>query len=185
MKNDLHNKIIREVIDSDLLDSETKIYINPSGRFVIGGPVGDAGLTGRKIIVDTYGGAAKHGGGAFSGKDPTKVDRSAAYASRHIAKNIIETKIANKVEVQLSYAIGKAEPVSIMVNTFGSGKIKDSQIERAIRKVFDLRPSAIISRLRLRNPIYEQTATYGHFGRSDLSLPWENTEFAKDLEKFF
>ena len=185
MKDDLYNKIIKEVIDSDLLDSETKIYINPSGRFVIGGPVGDAGLTGRKIIVDSYGGAAKHGGGAFSGKDPTKVDRSAAYASRHIAKNIIETEIANKVEVQLSYAIGKAEPVSIMVNTFGSGKIKDSQIERAIRKVFDLRPSAIISRLGLRNPIYEQTATYGHFGRSDLSLPWENTEFAKDLEKFF
>jgi len=185
MKNDLYEKIIKEVIDSNLLDSKTNIYINPSGRFVIGGPVGDAGLTGRKIIVDTYGGAAKHGGGAFSGKDPTKVDRSAAYAARHIAKNIIETQIANKAEIQLSYAIGKAEPVSIMVNTFGSGKIKDSQIERAIRKVFDLRPSSIISRLGLRNPIYQQTATYGHFGRSDLSLPWENTEFSKDLEKLF
>ena len=185
MKNDLYEKIIKEVIDSNLLDSKTNIYINPSGRFVIGGPVGDAGLTGRKIIVDTYGGAAKHGGGAFSGKDPTKVDRSAAYAARHIAKNIIETQIANKAEVQLSYAIGKAEPVSIMVNTFGSGKIKDSQIERAIRKVFDLRPSSIISRLGLRNPIYQQTATYGHFGRSDLSLPCENTEFSKDLEKLF
>ena len=185
MKNDLYQKIIKDVIDSNLLDSNTKIYINPSGRFVIGGPVGDAGLTGRKIIVDTYGGAAKHGGGAFSGKDPTKVDRSAAYAARHIAKNIIETKIANKVEVQLSYAIGKAEPVSIMINTFGSGKIKDSQIEKAVKNVFDLRPSAIISSLKLRNPIYEQTATYGHFGRNDLSLPWENTEFANDLEKFF
>ena len=185
MKNDLYQKIIKDVIDSNLLDSNTKIYINPSGRFVIGGPVGDAGLTGRKIIVDTYGGAAKHGGGAFSGKDPTKVDRSAAYAARHIAKNIIETKIANKVEVQLSYAIGKAEPVSIMINTFVSGKIKDSQIEKAVKNVFDLRPSAIISSLKLRNPIYEQTATYGHFGRNDLSLPWENTEFANDLEKFF
>ena len=178
---------IERSIPKNLLGNldEKEIYINPTGNFVIGGPDGDSGLTGRKIIVDTYGGAAPHGGGAFSGKDPTKVDRSAAYASRHIAKNIIETEIANKVEVQLSYAIGKAEPVSIMVNTFGSGKIKDSQIERAIRKVFDLRPSAIISRLGLRNPIYEQTATYGHFGRSDLSLPWENTEFAKDLEKFF
>jgi S-adenosylmethionine synthetase len=185
IEKELYEKIILEEIDNDLLDSNTKIFINPSGRFVIGGPVGDAGLTGRKIIVDTYGGAAKHGGGAFSGKDPSKVDRSAAYAARHIAKNVIETQIASKAEIQLSYAIGKAEPVSIMVNTFNTGKIEDSKIEDAIKKVFDLRPSAIISRLGLRNPIYEQTATYGHFGRSDISLPWESTNFSKDLEKFF
>jgi len=185
MKKDLEEKIIKDVIRNDLLDNNTKIYVNPSGKFELGGPVGDAGLTGRKIIVDTYGGAAKHGGGAFSGKDPTKVDRSAAYAARHIAKNVIETQIASKAEIQLSYAIGVAEPVSVMVNTFGTGKIDDSKIEEAIKKVFDLRPTAIITRLGLRNPIYEQTATYGHFGRSDISLPWEATDFAKDLEKFF
>ncbi len=185
MKKDLEEKIIKDVIRNDLLDNNTKIYVNPSGKFELGGPVGDAGLTGRKIIVDTYGGAAKHGGGAFSGKDPTKVDRSAAYAARHIAKNVIETQIASKAEIQLSYAIGVAEPVSIMVNTFNTGKIDDSKIEEAIKKVFDLRPSGIISRLGLRNPIYEQTATYGHFGRNELSLPWENTELAKDLEKYF
>ncbi len=185
IREDIENKIIKDVIPRDLLDNNTKIYVNPSGNFELGGPVGDAGLTGRKIIVDTYGGAAKHGGGAFSGKDPSKVDRSAAYAARHIAKNVIETQIASKAEIQLSYAIGVAEPVSIMVNTFNTGKIDDSKIEDAIKKVFDLRPSGIISRLGLRNPIYEQTATYGHFGRSDISLPWEATDFAKDLEKFF
>ena len=185
MRDDIENKIIKDVISGDLLDNNTKIYVNPSGKFELGGPVGDAGLTGRKIIVDTYGGAAKHGGGAFSGKDPSKVDRSAAYAARHIAKNVIETQIASKAEIQLSYAIGVAEPVSIMVNTFNTGKIDDSKIEEAIKKVFDLRPSGIISTLGLRNPIYEQTATYGHFGRSDISLPWEATNFAKDLEKYF
>ena len=185
MRDDIENKIIKDVISGDLLDNNTKIYVNPSGKFELGGPVGDAGLTGRKIIVDTYGGAAKHGGGAFSGKDPSKVDRSAAYAARHIAKNVIETQIASKAEIQLSYAIGVAEPVSIMVNTFNTGKIDDSKIEEAIKKVFDLRPSGIISTLGLRNPIYEQTATYGHFGRSDISLPWESTDFAKDLEKYF
>jgi S-adenosylmethionine synthetase len=185
MREDIESKIIKDVISSDLLDNNTKIYVNPSGKFELGGPVGDAGLTGRKIIVDTYGGAAKHGGGAFSGKDPSKVDRSAAYAARHIAKNVIETQIASKAEIQLSYAIGVAEPVSIMVNTFNTGKIEDSKIEEAIKKVFDLRPSGIISSLGLRNPIYEQTATYGHFGRSDISLPWEATDFAKDLEKYF
>ena len=182
IEKDLEEKIIRNVIPSNLLDGDTKTIVNPSGRFVKGGPVGDAGLTGRKIIVDTYGGAAKHGGGAFSGKDPTKVDRSAAYAARHIAKNILETEIASKAEVQLSYAIGKAEPVSIMVNTFGTSKVKDNIIENAVKKVFDLRPSAIISRLGLRNPIYQQTATYGHFGRKDLNLPWEKTNLAKDLD---
>ena len=185
IEKDIKEKIIDGVIIDDLLDKNTKIIINPSGRFVIGGPVGDAGLTGRKIIVDTYGGAAKHGGGAFSGKDPTKVDRSAAYAARHIAKNVIETQIASKAEIQLSYAIGKAEPVSIMVNTFGTGKVEDSIIENAIKKVFDLRPSGIISGLDLRNPIYQQTATYGHFGRNDLSLPWESINHAKELEKLF
>ena len=185
IEKDIKEKIIDGVIKDDLLDKNTKIIINPSGRFVIGGPVGDAGLTGRKIIVDTYGGAAKHGGGAFSGKDPTKVDRSAAYAARHIAKNVIETQIASKAEIQLSYAIGKAEPVSIMVNTFGTGKIEDSKIENAIKKVFDLRPSGIISGLDLRNPIYQQTATYGHFGRNDLSLPWEAINHAKELDKLF
>ena len=185
IEKDIKVKIIDGVIKDDLLDKNTKIIINPSGRFVIGGPVGDAGLTGRKIIVDTYGGAAKHGGGAFSGKDPTKVDRSAAYAARHIAKNVIETQIASKAEIQLSYAIGKAEPVSIMVNTFGTGKVEDSKIENAIKKVFDLRPSGIISGLDLRNPIYQQTATYGHFGRNDLSLPWEAINHAKELDKLF
>jgi len=185
MKIDIYNNVIKKVIPSNLLDENTKVYINPSGRFVIGGPVGDAGLTGRKIIVDTYGGAAKHGGGAFSGKDPTKVDRSAAYAARQIAKNIVETKIASQAEVQLSYAIGKAEPVSIMINTFGTGKISDSLIEKAVGKIFDLRPSAIISRLSLRNPIYKQTSTYGHFGRPDLDLPWENVNYATELESLF
>ena len=185
IEKDIKEKIIDGVIKDDLLDKNTKIIINPSGRFVIGGPVGDAGLTGRKIIVDTYGGAAKHGGGAFSGKDPTKVDRSAAYAARHIAKNVIETQIASKAEIQLSYAIGKAEPDSIMVITFGTGKVEDSKIENAIKKVFDLRPSGIISGLDLRNPIYQQTATYGHFGRNDLSLPWEAINHAKELDKLF
>ena len=185
LRDAVMEEIIKPVLPAHWIDENTKYFINPTGRFVIGGPDGDTGLTGRKIIVDTYGGAAPHGGGAFSGKDPTKVDRSAAYAARHIAKNILETKIASKAEVQLSYAIGKAEPVSIMVNTFGTGKVKDSVIESAVKKVFDLRPSSIISRLELRNPIYQQTATYGHFGRNDLNLPWERTELAKDLEKAF
>ena len=178
---------IKKSIPEKFLDGfdNNEFYVNPTGNFVIGGPDGDCGLTGRKIIVDTYGGAAPHGGGAFSGKDPTKVDRSAAYAARHIAKNILETEIASKAEVQLSYAIGKAEPVSIMVNTFGTSKVKDNIIENAVKKVFDLRPSAIISRLGLRNPIYQQTATYGHFGRKDLNLPWEKTNLAKDLDKAF
>jgi S-adenosylmethionine synthetase len=165
------------------LDDKTKYFVNPTGRFVIGGPQGDAGLTGRKIIVDTYGGAAHHGGGAFSGKDATKVDRSASYAARYIAKNIVAAKIASQVEVQLAYAIGVAQPVSISVNTFGTSQVEDQRLVAAIRKVFDLRPAGIIKMLDLKRPIYKQTAAYGHFGRTDIDLPWEHTDKIDQLKK--
>ncbi|NYA66997.1 methionine adenosyltransferase domain-containing protein, partial [Lactobacillus salivarius] len=163
--------------------SNTKYFINPTGRFVIGGPQGDAGLTGRKIIVDTYGGYAHHGGGAFSGKDATKVDRSASYAARYIAKNIVAAGLASQVEVQISYAIGVAQPVSVSVNTFGSGKVSNQKLVDAIRKVFDLRPAGIIKMLDLRRPIYKKTAAYGHFGRTDIDLPWEKTDKINELKK--
>ncbi|BCJ87841.1 methionine adenosyltransferase [Effusibacillus dendaii] len=180
---DLHEHVIRPVVPADLLDNQTKYFINPTGRFVIGGPQGDAGLTGRKIIVDTYGGYARHGGGAFSGKDPTKVDRSAAYAARYVAKNIVAAGLADKCEVQLAYAIGVARPVSIMVDTFGTGKVDDELIVGLIKNNFDLRPAGIIKELDLRRPIYRQTAAYGHFGRSDLDLPWERTDKAATLRQ--
>ncbi len=176
IEKDIIEKVIKPVIGDEWMDADTKIFINPTGRFVIGGPQGDAGLTGRKIIVDTYGGVGRHGGGAFSGKDPTKVDRSAAYAARYVAKNIVAAGLANRCEVQLAYAIGVAEPVSIYVDTFGTGKISDDEIVKLIRKNVDLRPDAIIKKLDLRRPIYKQTAAYGHFGRNDLDLPWERTD---------
>ncbi|MCZ2491899.1 S-adenosylmethionine synthase [Dellaglioa algida] len=181
IQEDMIEKVIKVVIDPSLLDSETKYYINPTGRFVIGGPKGDAGLTGRKIIVDTYGGYAHHGGGAFSGKDATKVDRSASYAARYIAKNIVAAKIATQVEVQLAYAIGVAEPVSININTFGTSKYDELDLVGAVRKIFDLRPAGIIKMLDLRRPIYKQTAAYGHFGRTDIELPWEKTDKVQSL----
>ena len=180
---DIKKYVIDEIVDKNMIDENTKIFINPTGRFVIGGPNGDSGLTGRKIIVDTYGGAARHGGGAFSGKDCTKVDRSAAYAARYVAKNIVAAGIADRCEIQLSYAIGVAHPTSIMVETFGTGKIEDSKIVEVIRKNFDLRPSGIIKMLDLRRPIYKQTAAYGHFGRIDLDLPWEKLDKVDDLKK--
>lgn len=178
---DLHKAVIEKVIPSNLIDNETKFFINPSGRFVIGGPHADTGLTGRKILVDTYGGAARHGGGAFSGKDPTKVDRSAAYAARWVAKNVVAAQLAERVELQISYAIGVASPISISIETFDSGKVSDEIILELINKHFDLRPAAIINDLDLRRPIYKQTAAYGHFGRNDLNLPWEQTNKAELL----
>lgn len=176
IEQDIIRLVIRDVIPSELLDDKTKYYVNPTGRFVIGGPQGDSGLTGRKIIVDTYGGSAAHGGGAFSGKDPTKVDRSACYAARYVAKNIVASGIAKKCQVQLAYAIGVAKPVSVLVNTFGTGKVSDEEITDIIQANFDLRPAAIIKNLDLRRPIYKQVAAYGHFGRNDLDLPWEKTD---------
>lgn len=176
LKEDMIEKVIKEVIPSHLLDEETKYFINPTGRFVIGGPQGDAGLTGRKIIVDTYGGYARHGGGAFSGKDPTKVDRSASYAARYIAKNIVAAGLAEKCEVQLAYAIGVAQPVSISIDTFETGKVSEAKLIEAVRANFDLRPAGIIRMLDLQRPIYKQTAAYGHFGRTDIDLPWEKTD---------
>ena len=182
IKKDLMEHVIKPIIPAEFLDENTKYYINPTGRFVVGGPQGDAGLTGRKIIVDTYGGMARHGGGAFSGKDPTKVDRSAAYAARYVAKNVVAAGLAEKCEIQLAYAIGVAKPVSIMVETFGTAKVAEAVISTLIAKHFDLRPAGIIKSLDLRRPIYKQTAAYGHFGRPDLDLPWERTDKADILK---
>ena len=184
IKEDLMEYVIKAVIPSELLDESTKYYINPTGRFVVGGPQGDSGLTGRKIIVDTYGGYGRHGGGAFSGKDPTKVDRSAAYAARWVAKNLVAAGVADKLEIQLAYAIGVAKPVSIEVDTFGTGKISDEEITNIVEKVFDLRPGAIIRDLELRRPLYRQTAAYGHFGRNDLNLPWEELNKVEEIKKY-
>ena len=181
IRHDVEHQIIRSVVPAELIDAETKFFVNPSGRFVRGGPMGDAGLTGRKIIVDTYGGMARHGGGAFSGKDPTKVDRSAAYAARYVAKNIVAAGLADRFELQVSYAIGVAHPVSLFCETFGTGKVGDDVIERLVREHFDLRPAAIIDHLDLQRPIYRQTAAYGHFGREDLDVPWEQTDKADAL----
>ena len=180
---DIKKYVFDEILPQDMVDENTKFFINPTGRFVIGGPNGDSGLTGRKIIVDTYGGYARHGGGAFSGKDCTKVDRSAAYAARYVAKNIVAAGLADKCEIQLSYAIGVAHPTSIMVDTFGTGKVSDEKLVEIIRDKFDLRPAGIIKMLDLRRPIYKQTAAYGHFGRNDLDLPWEKTDKAEELAK--
>ena len=176
--------VINPVVPQELMNEETKIFINPTGRFVIGGPNGDSGLTGRKIIVDTYGGYARHGGGAFSGKDCTKVDRSAAYAARYAAKNLVAAGLCDKCEIQLSYAIGVAEPTSVMVDTFGTGKLSDEQLVKIVRENFDLRPAGIIKMLDLRRPIYKQTAAYGHFGRTDVDLPWERLDKVEDLKKY-
>ena len=184
ISEDIKRQVIQPIIPAEFLDENTKIYINPTGRFVIGGPHGDAGLTGRKIIVDTYGGMGRHGGGAFSGKDCTKVDRSAAYACRHIAKNLVAAGFASRVEVQVAYAIGVSKPMSIYVETFGTGKIEDAKIADIVEKEFDMRPAAIIDRLRLRRPIYKQTAAYGHFGREDLDLPWEALDKVEDLKRY-
>lgn len=180
---DIKKYVLDTVLPKNLVDDETKIFINPTGRFVIGGPNGDSGLTGRKIIVDTYGGYARHGGGAFSGKDCTKVDRSAAYAARYVAKNIVAAGIAKKCEIQLSYAIGVAQPTSIMIDTFGTGKISDNRLVEIVREKFDFRPAGIIKMLDLRRPIYKQTAAYGHFGRIDLDLPWEKTDMVDELKE--
>ena len=182
LRKDILENVIKPIIPAGLLDENTKYLINPTGRFVIGGPQGDTGLTGRKIIVDTYGGYARHGGGAFSGKDPTKVDRSAAYATRWVAKNIVAAGLARKCEIQIAYAIGVAKPMSVMVDTYGTGVVSDEELCEAVNKVFDLRPAAIIDKLELRNPIYRQTAAYGHMGRTDVSLPWEKTDKVNELK---
>lgn len=181
IQKDVEEKVVRQVVPAELIDENTKFWINPSGRFVLGGPAADAGLTGRKIIVDTYGGMARHGGGAFSGKDATKVDRSGAYAARYVAKNVVAAGLADRFEIQISYAIGKSHPVSIMCETFGTGRIPDDEIAKLVSEHFDLRPAAVIEHLDLRRPIYRQTAAYGHFGRNDLDLPWERTDKADEL----
>ncbi|MBR3393009.1 MAG: methionine adenosyltransferase [Firmicutes bacterium] len=183
LRRDILEKVIRYVIPAEYLDSDTKFFINPTGRFVIGGPQGDTGLTGRKIIVDTYGGAAPHGGGAFSGKDPTKVDRSACYAARYAAKNLVASGLCERCQIQLAYAIGVARPVSIMVDSFGTGKMSDEELVKIVERHFDFRPAAIIDKLDLRRPIYRQTAAYGHFGRTDLDLPWERLDKVTELQK--
>ena len=183
IRRDLMEHVIKAVIPTELLDEETKYFINPTGRFVVGGPQGDSGLTGRKIIVDTYGGSGRHGGGAFSGKDPTKVDRSAAYAARWVAKNLVAAGVADKLEIQLAYAIGVAKPVSIEIDTFGTGKVSEETLVDIVEKVFDLRPGAIIRDLDLRRPIYKQTAAYGHFGRTDVNLPWEQLNKVDEIKK--
>lgn len=184
IESDMKEYVIKKVVPAELLDENTKYYINPTGRFVVGGPQGDSGLTGRKLIVDTYGGVGRHGGGSFSGKDPTKVDRSAAYAARWVAKNLVAAGTADKLEIQLAYAIGVAKPVSISVDTFGTGKVSDEKIVDIIKKVFDLRPAAIIRDLDLRKPIYKQVAAYGHFGRNDLDLSWERLNKVEEIKKY-
>lgn len=183
IERDIVENVIKAVIPEEMLDQNTKYYINPTGRFVVGGPQGDSGLTGRKIIVDTYGGYARHGGGAFSGKDPTKVDRSASYAARYVAKNVVAAGLASKCEVQIAYAIGVAKPVSVLVETFGTGKLPDDEIAGIVKKVFDLRPAAIIRDLDLRRPIYRQVAAYGHMGRTDIDVPWERTDRVEQIKK--
>ena len=183
IRADIIREVLEKTVPASLMDEETKIYVNPTGRFVIGGPAGDTGLTGRKIIVDTYGGYARHGGGAFSGKDPTKVDRSACYAARYVAKNIVKAGLASKCEVQVAYAIGVAKPVSVLIDTFGTAKVDEARIEEAILGLIDLRPAAIIQRFDLRRPIYCQVAAYGHMGREDVDAPWERCDLAKDLKK--
>jgi S-adenosylmethionine synthetase len=181
IRREITERVIDHVIPASMYDARTRVFVNPTGRFVIGGPKGDAGLTGRKIIADTYGGMARHGGGAFSGKDPTKVDRSAAYAARWVAKNVVAAGLADRCELQVAYAIGVAHPVSVFVETFGTGRIPEEQIAKAVTEIFDLRPAAIIHHLNLRRPIYKQTAAYGHFGRPDLDLPWERVDRADAL----